>query len=869
MAANDLKHAYLFQGLSGPELEQIVSRGREKKIGAGEYVYHKGDEGKDFYVIAEGKVELIVDRHGDFSCVSGQISTGGHFGEVSLLTGKPRSLSVRAMIPTTLQVFDAEAFTTVLLANNRIHRTLDKALAERLSLASDSWSGSEASGLSPGHPDRSFPAASAARQHIGPGDGTGAGRDNVEEDFELARKIRRQIHSFGTLSDPLLISGEPGTGRRLAAKQIHLQGAQRSQAYIELDIREFDAWIWEGKLFGYKQDSFPFASGRQLGILEQIHQGTLVFFHAEELSRELQHKLCDACRRGSFRSVGSATDQPLGMRLVFITDGDLASQEENDIFIPELVQLLAPHQFALPPLREHKQDIVPLVQFYLKRYNGELNKRVRGVTADALGMLVKYDWPGNLTELASVIHRAVMVAQGEEIVPEQIFLGPPRREGRISFNLLRFPAVRKLFEGSVLQGLGRWVFVLFCLILLALFLGPQDPAKNLGITLCWYVGWPLLIISFFFLPRFWCSICALSAPGKMLQKHIRPERRFPPLLARHSGWIMALLCLVVFWAEIVFNAYDRPWLTGVILLVIAGGALLFSMLFERYTWCRYACPLGALNAVFSMPSVLELRANREMCMNQCRDHTCFRGTEEVPGCPMFRHPFLVDNNKDCILCGRCIRNCSLRSIELNFRLAPQELWSLRETRLSDNFLIVALGTIYFFLAGHDLFFDRAAVFASLLAAKTAASPVMAGTLFFWGGILLGWTGYLLLSFLQGMVLARESLKVATVFGYGLLPLVLGGYLAYYADMFIQGAWRIGPNVLDLFAVNHAMQEFHLLTQAGKSTLLHTILLGGIFASLYAVFKIFSRLEGRNFRLFHLALPLLTVLGIGAAAIAVL
>ncbi|MCL7488059.1 MAG: sigma 54-interacting transcriptional regulator [Desulfobulbaceae bacterium] len=868
MLINYLQQAYLFQDLPIHELETAAQWAREKIIEPHEFVYHKGDKGTDFFVIAEGKVQLIVEKHGDFYCIAEQISAGGHFGELALLTGKPRSLHVRAQTRTRLLVFDARAFKTVLLANPRIHERLDKALAERLSLASREMLESGAYSAERGFAGVVSPGrdGAAPRPQISQSD-EGEGADGFREDMELARKIRNKIDLFAGLDSPVLICGEPGTGRRLAAKQIHLHSARRAQPYIELDMRQFKSWIWEGKLFGYKQDSFPFSSGRQLGILEQVHNGTLVLCHAEKISWELQQMLFYACRSKKFSIMDSDVEQDLDTRFIFIADGTTCAETGEPFFIPGLRALFSGHQFPLPPLREHKQDILPLVHYYLRRYNRELGKQVRDISSDALGMLMKYDWPGNLTELSNVVQRAVMVSTGDRILAEHIFLGLSGSRERLSFNLLQLPVVRRVFKGRWMQRATLTTSVFFGIVLLNLFFGPQEAEKNLGITLCWYIGWPLLIISFFFLPRYWCSICALSAPGKQLQKMLHPTRRLPAAIARHSGWITALLCLVVFWAEIVFNAYDSPMLTGGILLAIAAGALLFSIFFERYTWCRYVCPLGALNAVFSMPSILELRANREMCLNQCRDYVCFRDTATSSGCPMFRHPFLVDNNKDCILCGNCIRNCGLRSIELNLRLAPRELWSLQNAKLSDNFLIISLGVIFFLLVFHDGFLSVAEQWGRALPGGPDAGTVTAGTFLFWTGIGVGWGAYMLFSFLQSAIMGKKTAKAATVFGYGFLPLVLGGYLAYYTDMFIGRAWQIVPNILHLAGMEIALKEFRLLSPGASSTLLHIVILGGMVASGYATYKICLRLEGGDLPLRHLALPLLTVLGLGVAFLA--
>lgn len=868
MLIDYLRNAYLFQDLSLPELELVAGYARERIVEPEEFVYHKGEEGTDFFVIGEGKVQLIVETHGDFSCVAEQVSSGGHFGEVSLLTGKPRSLHVKSLARTRLLLFDAQAFRTVLLANSLIHARLDKALAERLSLASRERSDSgtlfsarvSATAL-PSTDDRPGGRTGFPRSQEGPGP------DEFRVDLELARKITDKIQFFAGFDSPVLICGEPGTGRRLAAKQIHLQSARRSQPYIELDMRQFTSWIWERKLFGHKQDSFPFSSGRQLGILEQVPHGTLVLCHAETMSWELQQMLFHAYHRKKFSSIDSDTEQEFATRFIFIADGTACAETGEPLFIPGLRALLSDRRFQLPPLRKHKQDILPLVRYYLKRYNIELGRQVREISADALGMLMKYEWPGNLTELSNVIQRAVMVSTGDRILRDHIFLDVGGSKEKLSYNLLQLPAVRKLFKGNLIKILSSIAFVFFSLVLVALFFGPQEAEKNLGIVLCWYIGWPLLIISFFFLPRFWCSICALSAPGKVLQKVLRPARRLPATVTTHSGWITAILCLVVFWAEIVFNAYDSPMLTGGILLAIAFGALLFSMLFERYSWCRYVCPLGALNAIFSMPSILELRANREMCLNQCRDYVCFRDTATSTGCPMFRHPFLVDNNKDCILCGRCIRNCGLRSIELNLRIAPRELWSLQNVKLSDNFLIISLGAIYFVLVFHREFLGHAERLGQLLPGGSTVGTVTAGSLFFWGIIAVGWGVYMLFSVLQAAVLEKKTRTVASVFGYGLLPLVLGGYLAYYADMFINRAWQIVPAILALFGVDLGLRTFRLLPPAWTSTFLHIVILGGMLASGYAVYKICRRLEGEKLKFAHLLFPLLTVLGFGIAYLA--
>lgn len=861
-----LQSAYLFQNVAPDEIEQIAAVAQEKIFDQGEYVYKQGEEGADFYVIIEGKVELIICWQGDFACVTGQIGSGGHFGEGSLLTGNPRSISMRALGKTRLLVFDYNSFHSLLLANSDFHLSLDKALAERLSLASH---GRNVFGLtensigkidhstvvSLSSPAESLPETPQEANAVGSG---------LPEHVHFAKKIRSKILRFADNTEPILITGESGTGRRLAAKQIHLYSQQKNRPYFELDLRQVDPLAWEGTIFGYEQSGFPFSEGRQLGVFEQFHSGTVVLHHVEIMPDSLQRKLISALRNCKFTPLDSNAEVPLRARVLLIAECNFNNLQVENLLVPDFLAFFEKRIFAIPPLRDHKQDIPALVNYYLDRWGKEEGKTINTFSPDALGMLMQYDWPGNLTELSNVIHRAVIVAQQDEIISEQILLGIPRTEGKLVYNLLRIPNIRRIFEHRLFPVLPKIIVsVIFSIGILSLFLGPVDAADNLGITLSWYVGWPLLTISFFFLPRFWCSICTLAVPGGMAQKMVKPNRKVPPLVKKYSGHFVALLCLIFFWVEIVWDAFENTYLTGAIMLSISLGALFCSVLYTRRAWCRYLCPLGGLNAIFSMPSILALRANRHLCDNQCREHACYTGTEKNPGCPMFRHPFLVDNNKDCTLCGNCIKNCELRSIQLNLRLAPQELWSIHTPRTADSFLVVALGAVFFFLARHEQFQDLIQSNHLSLPLTDLSHPTIVGSIIFWGIIALAWGVYSLVSWAQVRIHGGDFQKTYARLGYGLIPLVLGGFLAVYVKMFVNGAWRLVPNFLKLFGYETSLKEVHLLSLQGTATLQHVIIIGGLLASLYAIYKIVYRQQAGKFAIKHLVFPFIfsIVLGI--------
>ncbi|OQX11724.1 MAG: hypothetical protein BWK76_18715 [Desulfobulbaceae bacterium A2] len=835
ITSEQLAEAFLFRETAPDVLREILTHAVEADYAQGEYIYRRGEPAETLYVLLDGSVEIFLEEPGRRDRVVGQFDPGGHFGEVSLLTDSPRYFSTRAITSVRLAKFDRQAVDTKLLVDPTIHRIFDKSLAERVMLVS-MLQGAEEIVASPNLDAVTLNGHLKVFQRQASEAATGR---SLYEDLEFTSKLKNRIAGVAGVMAPVLIIGETGAGRRLVAQQIHLQGGKGQAPYMELDIRQFDPWIWEGKFFGNHCDSFSFSNLRKIGVFEQAQEGTVVIHNADLLSHTLQKKIAAAVVQKGFRIIEGQNMHPLRARLLFICGQPLRKLRDDGIFLPEFMALFSPeHILDVPALRERKRDIPALIQYYLAHYAREYGKKVSSISPEALGMLMRYDWPGNLSELGSVIQRAVIASRQDEILSEQILLGLPRSEGRMVYNLLRFPQVRRFFSNRFFPEVPRAVIMLlFFLGLAVLFFGPQDPAENIGITVCWYIGWPLLVISFFFLPRMWCSVCALSTPGAFLQKLVAPTRRMPLFIANHSRWIMALLCFAVFWVEIVWNAYDSPRLTGWILLTITAGSLISSVFFQRSAWCRYLCPLGTLNGIFSMPSILELRANRHLCDNQCEEHACYRGTAQSPGCPMFRHPFLVDNNRDCILCGRCIKNCKLQSIQLNLRLAPHELWMIQTPCVADAFLVIGLAAIFFPLAH----LDKLRALAELWQPFRQLHPSLGGSLLFWGLIGVFWLGYLLFTRCFAMVNRSAGALTREIFAYGLIPLVLAAYLAEYLRLILNESWRLVPNLLLLFGVESPMVPLRLLSEDGMTMLLYFILLGGMGCSLYAVRKITARL----------------------------
>ncbi|TKB26624.1 cyclic nucleotide-binding domain-containing protein [Desulfopila sp. IMCC35006] len=844
LISQHLQHALLFRDATPAELDSFSAVARVQTVVEGQYVYQQGDASEVFFVIATGEAELVLGRSDGRARVVGRISPGGHFGETGILTGKPRSLSVRALSDMEVICFDKRYFRTAFLANSRIHQLLDAALAERLRVAfidqadgvGEESPAEEASGADDVILFKDKFASAIQLRRLA------KRKDEDLRTSKTAKKTQSVIDQFAGNSAPFMLTGEAGTGKSIIARQIHLESSRSGGQYREVDLREFEQGWLEKKLFGLEQNGFPFVQAGQTGFFEQTSGGTIVFTHVHLMHKEMQEKLIAIVEGNSYSHIDGGRPLVMQSRIAFVSNFSIDHLKSTGKLLPELLALFETQHFDVPPLRNHKEDLPRLVSHYLGRYNKEYGKNILNMSSETLGIFLNYDWPGNLTELSSVIRRAVMLAEKDEIVPEQILLGLPKTEGKWEYNILRIDWIRKFLASRIFPRVPQVIIgCVFVLTVLFLFFGPTRAESNLGLTLGWYIGWPLLFFSFFFLARTWCSVCSFAVPGTLLQNIVKPTRKTPEFIKTYSGWIMAALCILVFWVEIIWDAYNNPYLTGGIVLIITLGSILFSVLFSRRSWCRYLCPLGAVNAIFAMPAVVELRSNRHVCLNRCQSHACFTGDADVSGCPMFRHPYLVDNNKDCIMCAKCIKNCGNSSIQLNLRLAPQELWALESPRRADSFLIVSMGAIFFpFALQHE--FAQLVSWMVLVIGRTGLilPESVVGSILFFLWLLIFQVGYYCMVVVQSRYAKIDKNLLLPLFGYGCIPLILGGYMAIHLDAFVRGAGRLVPNLQEALGYHFSYDNIRLISEDSTFVLQFLTVVGGLLASLYATYRVIER-----------------------------
>lgn len=206
---------------------------------------------------------------------------------------------------------------------------------------------------------------------------------------------------------PMLITGEPGTGKGLVARVLHEHGGHADGPFIDLDCGALAAPLHERELFGVERGALPGVGERSIGRLEQATGGTLCLEHVDCLDPVAQERLLHALETGRFSRVGGVQQLPMGTRVVASTTRDLSGLVGAGRFRDDLLHRISVIRVALPPLRERVTDIALLARYFVDEFGGAHPPRL---TSDAVSALERYDWPGNVRELRNVIERGVLLA---------------------------------------------------------------------------------------------------------------------------------------------------------------------------------------------------------------------------------------------------------------------------------------------------------------------------------------------------------------------------------------------------------------------------------------------------------------------------
>jgi len=218
----------------------------------------------------------------------------------------------------------------------------------------------------------------------------------------------------------VLIQGESGTGKELLARLIHNLSPRSERPIIAVNCGAIPETLLEAELFGHEKGAFTGAAGRRIGRFEEADGSTLFLDEIGELSPPVQVKLLRFLQEREFQRLGGNQTIRADVRVISATNSDLESKVREGAFREDLYYRLNVVVMSIPPLRERKADIPPLVDYFLKRYARENGKDVDGLSHEARDLILKYDYPGNVRELENIIERAVVICRGRIITVEDL-----------------------------------------------------------------------------------------------------------------------------------------------------------------------------------------------------------------------------------------------------------------------------------------------------------------------------------------------------------------------------------------------------------------------------------------------------------------
>ncbi|MDI6753982.1 MAG: sigma-54 dependent transcriptional regulator [Thermodesulfobacteriota bacterium] len=243
-------------------------------------------------------------------------------------------------------------------------------------------------------------------------------------------KIFNLIKQVGATKTNVLISGESGTGKELVAKAIHQISPRNGKPFVTINCSAIPENLMESEIFGHVKGAFTGAVSNKKGLFEIAHGGTVFLDEIGDLSPFIQVKLLRVIQEREFIPVGETETVSVDVRLISATNRDLEQEIIQGRFREDFFYRLNVVHIHLPPLRERREDIPLLAQYFLEKYSRELGKDIQSISSYALDELMKYNFPGNVRELENIIERSVALENSNIVLPESLVLSEFKKEGR-------------------------------------------------------------------------------------------------------------------------------------------------------------------------------------------------------------------------------------------------------------------------------------------------------------------------------------------------------------------------------------------------------------------------------------------------------
>lgn len=257
--------------------------------------------------------------------------------------------------------------------------------------------------------------------------------DQIIAESSVMKTILEDIRKIAKSNASVLISGESGTGKEVVAQAIHSQSKRKDKPYIKVNCAAVPDTLIESEFFGHEKGSFTGALGKRIGRFEMAHNGTLLLDEVTEIPLLLQSKLLRVIQEQEFERVGGTHPVKVDVRLIATSNRNMEKAIQDNLFRADLYYRLNVIPVHLPPLRERKEDILPLAHYFLKRFAKENDAPVKQLSACATEKLLSYNWPGNIRELANVIERCVVMVSDEHIRGEHLSIIPSQKTDSAAF----------------------------------------------------------------------------------------------------------------------------------------------------------------------------------------------------------------------------------------------------------------------------------------------------------------------------------------------------------------------------------------------------------------------------------------------------
>ncbi len=630
----------------------LRSAGEEVNFNEGEVVVRRGEQQEYFYVVIDGVVELSLGESEARRPPLARIGEGGIFGAESVFSKEGAAVDSIAVTDVRLLRYPASSLPTALQESaslrrkmlGGIARNVHKATADALDLQRDKEVIAQ---LVQGDNDPDDLVTASAR----------------------SRAIQKKISESAAKNDsPVLILGEDGTGKTLAARLIHDGSDRGSRPLIAVNCRDLAPGKAAELILGEDLGGSLPTGDHGSGGIHVAHGGTLVLRGMDQLPPSVQQLVASYLVRNRRRVPGSFPDTRIVM-----TAREVSPPSDGRDGLSVAITETCDDVIKLPTLEKRPKDIMPLAEQFLNRHGPNPPVITEGARQALLSLRYQRR---NVAELREVIDLAVRVADGPEIRAEHIFGGVGDDAVPPGVDITGTPLMQRLLRPSGLPVIRAATLAGFAAVI-ALCLGfPATQAGNVANNMIWSVWEPVVFALFFLAGPIWCTICPLSTAAKLAKKAGCADRPQPSWIVKHGPWLAILGFALIVWSERVFDSLANPVPSGLLLITLIVLAVIFGILYKREVWCRHLCPLGRLGTALAPAAPLQLTAKQSVCASSCTTHACYKGNGEFTGCPVYHHPLEGKQAYRCKLCFECLHACPHNSANLQLRPPLAATWRL-------------------------------------------------------------------------------------------------------------------------------------------------------------------------------------------------